>query len=475
MAKMMTIQEVSNVLENGDFENLKGAMESEVLEFKSAPYQLDTLKLKLELAKDVSALANVRGGIIVMGIKTCVQKDHPYEIVEEIRSFTNELIDIKQYENIIAEWIYPRPNLEIKWAPSSQDTEKGIAYIKVPESETKRKPFLATNILTEDDKILGNVVGFFERKGDKVIHWSTEELYHTFKDGLRFDEYLSETIMAKRNGISPDELLLERAETIPRTATRRKTSRPVGTASDSVNEKIESAIEAVGLRDSISYVLVSSPDTKMEIPGLFESRTSDIVKLIDEPPILRNAGFDIRTEERSKIVNGELRRSHVKPYKLLEVWRDGTVIFVADGEGYLCWGNSEGEEFLWINTLTLIETGYLFSLFVKNIFEVAKAPDCNVQMQLQVRNIPKSRKYGLSKAKPKLRWLYDLDMDIVWTSLLNVGVIKSWELRRTTPEKAAYELVSELYVKFGVEHEFIPYVKECEGEKVIDIEGIKSI
>jgi len=476
MAKVMTIREVLNVLETGDFGNLIGAMESEVLEFKGRLYQLDTPKLKLELAKDVSALANVAGGIIVIGIKTCLEEGHPHEVAEEIRNFQEAMIDIKKYENIINEWIYPRPNLEIKWAPSSQDTEKGVAYIMVPESETGRKPFLTITILHEDDKKLGNVVGFFQRKGDKVIHWSAEELYHTFKDGLRFDEYLSEMKMERRSEISPDELLSKRAETISRTVSQRKTARPAGTTSDSVNEKIESAIEAVGLKDGISYVLVSSPDTKMEISSLFESRTSDVVKLINEPPELRHAGFDISTEERSRIVNGELRRSYVKPYKLLEVWRDGTAIFVADGEGYLCWGNQAKSKSLRINTLALIETVYLFSLFVKDVLEYAEAPDCGMKMRLEVRNIPKSRKYGLPRAKHGSRaWQYDIERTIAWASDENVIVSKLWRWQSEVPEKSAYELISELYAKFEVEHEFIPYVKECEGEKVIDIEGIKSL
>lgn len=476
MARKMKIQQVLDIVKTGDFENLIGVTESEVLEFKGAPYQLDTPKLKLELAKDVSALANVGGGIIVMGIKTCIEEDHPHEVAEQIRGFPEARIDIKQCENVINEWVYPRLNLEIRWVPLVTDSSKGVAYIIIPESETGRKPFLTITILLDDDKKLGNIVGFFQRKGDKVIHWSAEELYHTFKDGLRFDEFLPEMKTAKRSGISPDELLSERSETIPRTVSQSKTARPAGTPSDSVNQKIESAIEAVGLKDSISYVLVSSPDTKMEISGLFESRTSDVVKMIDEPPELRYAGFDISTEERSRIVNGELRRSYVKPYKLLEVWRDGAVLFVADGEAFLCWGDYKKKDFLRINTIALVESAYLFMSFVKDVFEAAKAPDCNVQIELQVRNIPKDRKYGLTKAKPGSRsWRFNVKRDIAWAPLPNVIVTKAWTWRKTSPEKGAYELVSELYAKLGVEHEFIPYVKEDGGEKVIDVEQIKSI
>lgn len=253
--------------------------------------------------------------------------------------------------------------------------------------------------------------------------------------------------------------------------------RPREVAGEIVNRRMENAVEAVGLTNSISYVLVSYPGTAVDITGLFESRTSEVVKLIDNPPELRHAGFDISTQERSRIINGEFRRSVLKSYKLLDVWRDGTIVSVGDGgEGFLCWGNYNKKEFLRVNTIALIESVYLFTLFVKGLFEEAEAPECRVKIALQLRNIAKDRKYGLPKTKPgSLSWQFNFERDIAWAPGPNVSASADWTWRNTAPEKAAYELVSELYAKFGVEHEFMPYVKEHDGEKVIDIEQIKNI
>lgn len=458
--KMMSLAEVVEVLESGRFSELIGTIESDVLDFKGAPYRLESTKDKLELAKDVSGLANASGGIIVMGIRTSVQEGRPHEVADRIRSFRATMLDAKQYEDVVGSWIYPRPQLEIKWVPSSENTEKGVGYIRVVESQSGRKPFLTVNVLHEDEKILGNVVGFFQRKGDKVVHWSVEELHHAFKDGWRFDEHLSEI-----------------GETLGKILSQSKTGRPRGVARDVVNQRVENAIEAVGLKESISYVLVSYPDTDIEIPGLFESRTSNVVKLIDGPPELRYAGFDIATEERSRIINGEFRRSVVESYKLLDVWRDGTILSVGDGgEGFLCWGDYSKKAFLRINTIALIESVYLFTLFVKRLFEEAEAPDCGVKMGLEVRNIGEDTKYGLPKAKPgSLTWQFNLDRDIAWAPGPNVKASKTWIWRNVAAERGAYELVSELYAKFGVEHEFIPYVKEHDGVKVIEVEKIKNL
>ena len=70
MPKTLRLIEVQKILSSGDFDEFIGALEDEQLEFKASPYQLDKDQGKMELAKDVSALANTAGGIIVIGVQT---------------------------------------------------------------------------------------------------------------------------------------------------------------------------------------------------------------------------------------------------------------------------------------------------------------------------------------------------------------------------------------------------------------------
>jgi len=44
MAKNMTIQEVLDAIETQDFNNLIGTVEGEALDFKGAPYQLNSMR-----------------------------------------------------------------------------------------------------------------------------------------------------------------------------------------------------------------------------------------------------------------------------------------------------------------------------------------------------------------------------------------------------------------------------------------------
>lgn len=66
MPRFITLAEVAAILQSGDFTRLLGGLEDDHLECKSAPYNLDQEREKMELAKDVSALANADGGIILI-------------------------------------------------------------------------------------------------------------------------------------------------------------------------------------------------------------------------------------------------------------------------------------------------------------------------------------------------------------------------------------------------------------------------
>ena len=66
----MTRDEALAVLAGGDFEQFIGVPEGLEVEFKAEPYQIEHDSQRFELAKDVSALANAVGGVIVIGART---------------------------------------------------------------------------------------------------------------------------------------------------------------------------------------------------------------------------------------------------------------------------------------------------------------------------------------------------------------------------------------------------------------------
>jgi len=176
MAKQLSSQEILKILETGEFISLKGVVEDHCLECKGEPYPLrhtDKEKLsyyKQEFAKDVSSLANTpEGGLILIGAQTERIDTHVGDEIAELRPFPKTLIDPKQYQDILEEWIYPSVlGVEVKWFTSPDNSEQGLAAIVIPPQLSTRQPFLLTRTRTEDGKKTELVFGYIERR---QAHW----------------------------------------------------------------------------------------------------------------------------------------------------------------------------------------------------------------------------------------------------------------------------------------------------------------
>jgi len=116
MAKHIGRGELESILASGDFSRLLGVSETSWLEFKRDPYHLADDRNKQELAKDVTALANADGGIILLGVATTREAAHLGDEVKEIHPFTESLVNPEQYHQILSTWVYPGLfQVEIKW------------------------------------------------------------------------------------------------------------------------------------------------------------------------------------------------------------------------------------------------------------------------------------------------------------------------------------------------------------------------
>jgi predicted HTH transcriptional regulator len=71
-------------LARGDADRILGTAESSWLDFKQQPYILMQPDQPLELAKDVSALANSGGGVLVIGIATERRESTAEDVAEHI-------------------------------------------------------------------------------------------------------------------------------------------------------------------------------------------------------------------------------------------------------------------------------------------------------------------------------------------------------------------------------------------------------
>ena len=172
-----------DVLRSSRFEAFVGVTESAELDFKGEPYQLEDERGKLELAKDVAALANAGGGIIVIGVRTTLPETSRVEVARDIRLIPVSVVDLRQCRNLARSRVYPDVGgLDVAFHSSSHDPTRGLLAIDVPPQAATARPFLVHSPLV-GDKTVGWLVGLPTRHRDATDHASIEELHRRIRDG----------------------------------------------------------------------------------------------------------------------------------------------------------------------------------------------------------------------------------------------------------------------------------------------------
>jgi Schlafen, AlbA_2 len=117
----------------GDDETpLLGVFESQRLEFKRAPYPLDNDPGRAEFAKDIAAMSNAGGGVIILGIETSRDPGLGRDRSVGLRPLSPGSCNAHQKEHVAKTWIYPpERGLRIgEWPNSSGDAM--LVSIEVP-------------------------------------------------------------------------------------------------------------------------------------------------------------------------------------------------------------------------------------------------------------------------------------------------------------------------------------------------------
>jgi hypothetical protein len=439
MTKKLGTNEIIAILESGSFDGLIGVVEDDHFECKAEPYRLEEEHQKLELAKDVSALANAHGGIILIGAQTEVDSTRATDVVKKFRLIPDTRINISQYEDVIRTWVYPPiRDLEIRKFDSSSDPALGLVGIMVGDQEQTWRPYLMTRSIEQSGKVSTTLFGYAERGSGKSAPMSVQQLHTLLRDGYRVG---TGTLLPVQR---PEQESPEKGPT------------------DSLTERIERGIKDVELADRPVFILAAAPEQKTELPSLFSARDSDLVKLLEDPPNLRASGFGPDAGINSRIVEGNRRRTIVPHYKLLEIWRDGTIIMVGAGdEDFLAWGSKMTDK-LRINQLVLVECTYLFAKLFRAVLYKAKPVPSSTLFRLSIR-IPAGKKALLYPGP-----LTNLAVGEHYAPGLECLAETSVTLEED-PGGPSFRLVADAYHWFSFEDDKIPYtsVKE-DGQRLID-------
>lgn len=443
------LEKVRDVLRSGEFAQLIGMVEDDVFEAKAQPYALQTSMQKLELAKDVVALANAGGGVIILGLRTESVAFRFGDEVKEVRSFDGTLFKVSQYESVIRDWIYPSLVVRLDWYPCVNEPNRGLGAIWVERQAESVKPFLLVRVSLEEqgESTTTILCGVAERRLGRVAQLSVEEVHALIRDGRSRRELqeIHEGIRALRNSQEQQRTLVHRQSRLNQTASR-----------------IDHLRSLAQLSESPTYSLSITPADPIEIPSLFKDRFSPVFQIIDSPPELRRSGFHIYSLGEPEMHGGESLRAAGHGAGL-ELWVDGTLAYVTYGDGgYLCWRSPQGYPPR-INPLTLIETVYLFLLMGRQIYEHAEPLPSGYHCQISLKSLHMRERVRMI---PGRLGDYEDAQDSKYAPQ-DEQVFSYKSPSPIDPGAVAYRLVKQIYNWFGFTDSSIPYVEELQSGVIV--------
>jgi hypothetical protein len=448
----LTIEEVARILSKGTFGELVSTVEHVQFECKNGLYDTKTVTSKIELAKDISALANSSGGYLLIGPATKKHPLHQGDEVISVSEFASSTFHADTYRDILSALIYPPiTDLKIQWHPSSVDPTRGIASIYVPPKSASEKPFLVAQSEV-GSRVRGHLFGYFERVGDDALPTTVQILRDTMKDGKRYGD------------------LERRMESLEGLLAKFVSNRVVKQNLVTIERLLQRAADAkiaAQLSDAPSFFLLGAPVQPVRLSGLYSSKSAEY-KAISEPPAYRQMGFDLNTHTPVQHVRGELIRRVTNGRKGLELWQDGTLIFVGrNDEDFLGWAvRSKGGANLYINNYVMTEVISLFLVLVIQIFSSTQEPPAQIKVFFGLNGEKvEGATYELSRTpiSPQVGSFQGRKV-----SAENKIFEIQFELKDAVPEVEALKLLKEIYHWFGITDEEIPYVDSTSVPERVD-------
>ena len=448
------------IVRSRQFANLIGEIENEYFDVKSQPYYFDSSeRAKRELAKDVAAFANSSGGFIFLGFKTKVSMSHPGEEVGEISPFLRAQVDVDRYSKLLNEWLYPEPlGIKVEWFSHGEDPEKGVVAITVPSQEERHKPYLIKRDVV-DGKGSETLLGYVQRRGDRTSIRSIVEIHQALRTGFSYEEAILgrfenlESLIKRHFSVNADA---EDAEKRTQDTQRR----------------IEFALEHAELGKQRCLFLAATPSQNGELKSIFSDKPGSIKNKLENPFQFRSSGWGIRTLDQAKFLRGELIRVANGERKVVDLYRDGCLVFAGSAnKEFIAWNNNID---LQIHPLALIEVIASFVRFYKDVLADFHADAGKITFRIGLRNMKLAGKISFLPARK------DYATPLYPTGPAKTAPGDCWVKDIATsdaydPDRVAFELVRELYVWFGQTEDVIPYTTEKYDQVVIDADQLESI
>lgn len=317
-------------------ELLVGTLEGPGIEFKRpASYRLEHDSGKWELAKDVAAMANAEGGLIVIGVATMKDPAIAGDVAGAVDPCKSPP-DLVQVKSVLSSWLFPPQTVGLTVFPVATGSAQYLLVITVnPVPERERYVMIRKTEM--DNGKYRNAVAVPLRVGDDTRWLSAEELYRLLNDGF----------LGRRNGF---------AESLVAAAPTALTPEKVRQRANGALARLESE---QGWEDEPVLFWQSYVDPAADpLPGLFS--TDGIGAFLDGPNGLRSGGFHFHNPyvRIQATATGLLFPS--RDAMAVHIGLDGTVTAGVVANRQLLARSQEWSEELPVSAIVLTELTYEF-------------------------------------------------------------------------------------------------------------------
>ncbi|MDB5986380.1 MAG: hypothetical protein JWR16_1433 [Nevskia sp.] len=445
----LSANDLEGIIQRCAFHELVGQVENDVLDCKKQPYKVAEDAGKRELAKDVVAFANNQGGYVIIGIRTAKSTTSFGDEVVDLHPLDRDLVNTDQYGSIVRSWVFPDvQGLSIEWIPSAPaDAAKGFVVVRVPPQKASAKPFLIKRVI-DGAKVVETLFGYAERKGDKNLPLTVEELHKYLNLGLSYERTIDERFAAI-------ELLLANVLAARQQDTMRKHS------TELAQQRIEHVLDFGTLRGNPALVLAAVPEPSMSLRSIWLKTNGSIRRLLENPPDSRDAGWNMQTLDSPRIEAGECIRVSNGTVKVIDLYRDGMLVLAAAAdEQYLGWGRHHDGT---INSIALVESVLSFTEFYNHVLNDAQEQPSSIVFRAEF--------YSMAGDPPRILRPYGPN-----SFLREAHIAPNHTMHKTVKvpssnfrsDELAFGILSEIYLWFGIEPEKIPGYVLKEGRGRVD-------
>jgi len=226
------------------------------------------------------------------------------------------------------------------------------------------------------------------------------------------------------------------------------------------------------MKEQRNLTLSAMPIEHAELRTVFSDRPGSIRRQLEEPRSLRRSGWDLRTGDQAKFIRGELIR--VEGYRsIIDLYRDGTLIFGGlINCNFLAWSDKTDTR---LHPLALAEVVINFARFYQLVLEDFRNPPSRLEFRIELRNLWLGNEKTRLPSGPVLDPWWEERATPRWAPADKWSYKLLTRAEEYDPDRAAFQLVRELYLWFGHPEESIPYKKETEAGTISDADAIASI